>query len=180
MFQSEVNRISSNTPAVSLLSLYPTLPSWRLLLLTPSSLSKPSSTPPFTSKIGFYFALLFSVVCVQIDTRVSYSAESSCCACSNSLLDLIDTFSFTLHVDHYLDNLYPNPSLWGGFQDLHSTGPAKENCRYRWCRLYGSHPATWARSFRSYRSYRSYRLSLIHIWRCRRSTLCRSRWSPYH
>ena len=24
------------------------------------------------------------------------------------------------------------------------------------------------------------RLSLIHIWRCRRSTLCRSRWSPYH
>ena len=27
--------------------------------------------------------------------------------------------------------------------------------------------------------YRLY-LSLIHIWRCRRSTLCRSRWSPYH
>ena len=25
-----------------------------------------------------------------------------------------------------------------------------------------------------------YNLSLIHIWRCRRSTLCRSRWSPYH
>ena len=25
-----------------------------------------------------------------------------------------------------------------------------------------------------------YHLSLIHIWRCRRSTLCRSRWSPYH
>ena len=25
-----------------------------------------------------------------------------------------------------------------------------------------------------------YELSLIHIWRCRRSTLCRSRWSPYH
>ena len=23
-------------------------------------------------------------------------------------------------------------------------------------------------------------LSLIHIWRCRRSTLCRSRWSPDH
>ena len=23
-------------------------------------------------------------------------------------------------------------------------------------------------------------LSLIHIWRCRRSYLCRSRWSPYH
>ena len=26
----------------------------------------------------------------------------------------------------------------------------------------------------------SFNLSLIHIWRCRRSTLCRSRWSPYH
>ena len=26
----------------------------------------------------------------------------------------------------------------------------------------------------------SQQLSLIHIWRCRRSTLCRSRWSPYH
>ena len=25
-----------------------------------------------------------------------------------------------------------------------------------------------------------HQLSLIHIWRCRRSTLCRSRWSPYH
>ena len=24
------------------------------------------------------------------------------------------------------------------------------------------------------------RLSLIHIWRCRRSYACRSRWSPYH
>ena len=23
-------------------------------------------------------------------------------------------------------------------------------------------------------------LSLIHIWRCRRYSLCRSRWSPYH
>ena len=28
--------------------------------------------------------------------------------------------------------------------------------------------------------YQEYGLSLIHIWRCRRSTLCRSRWSPYH
>ena len=24
------------------------------------------------------------------------------------------------------------------------------------------------------------KLSLIHIWRCRRDVLCRSRWSPYH
>ena len=28
--------------------------------------------------------------------------------------------------------------------------------------------------------HKSIDLSLIHIWRCRRSTLCRSRWSPYH
>ena len=28
--------------------------------------------------------------------------------------------------------------------------------------------------------YKMENLSLIHIWRCRRSTLCRSRWSPYH
>ena len=26
----------------------------------------------------------------------------------------------------------------------------------------------------------SLRLSLIHIWRCRRYAVCRSRWSPYH
>ena len=31
---------------------------------------------------------------------------------------------------------------------------------------------TWVKHF--------FLLSLIHIWRCRRSTLCRSRWSPYH
>ena len=29
-------------------------------------------------------------------------------------------------------------------------------------------------------SKRILNLSLIHIWRCRRSTLCRSRWAPYH
>ena len=38
-----------------------------------------------------------------------------------------------------------------------------------------SHTNTWASI-----DYSFYRLSLIHIWRCRRSTLCRSRWSPYH
>ena len=26
----------------------------------------------------------------------------------------------------------------------------------------------------------NYNLSLIHIWRCRRYSLCRCRWSPYH
>ena len=33
---------------------------------------------------------------------------------------------------------------------------------------------------RAEKSRQEYSLSLIHIWRCRRSTLCRSRWSPYH
>ena len=28
--------------------------------------------------------------------------------------------------------------------------------------------------------FRMYTLSLIHIWRCRRYAVCRSRWSPYH
>ena len=28
--------------------------------------------------------------------------------------------------------------------------------------------------------WKELRLSLIHIWRCRRSYACRSRWSPYH
>ena len=36
----------------------------------------------------------------------------------------------------------------------------------------------WMRSVFS--SISHINLSLIHIWRCRRSTLCRSRWSPYH
>ena len=35
-------------------------------------------------------------------------------------------------------------------------------------------------SHRVGRAGQVYLLSLIHIWRCRRSTLCRSRWSPYH
>ena len=30
------------------------------------------------------------------------------------------------------------------------------------------------------RMWREHCLSLIHIWRCRRYAVCRSRWSPYH
>ena len=33
--------------------------------------------------------------------------------------------------------------------------------------------------FRSFKLF-DFGLSLIHIWRCRRYSLCRSRWSPYH
>ena len=41
---------------------------------------------------------------------------------------------------------------------------------------------SWQMTFPSFFApcYPSFFLSLIHIWRCRRSTLCRSRWSPYH
>ena len=54
-------------------------------------------------------------------------------------------------IDDDLDNLDPNLPLWDVVQDLHSTGPTQETCP-RSCRLYGSHPATRARSYRSYRS----------------------------
>ena len=33
---------------------------------------------------------------------------------------------------------------------------------------------------RTYCTFTVVTLSLIHIWRCRRDVLCRSRWSPYH
>ena len=34
--------------------------------------------------------------------------------------------------------------------------------------------------FANFFALKSVELSLIHIWRCRRSYACRSRWSPYH
>ena len=40
--------------------------------------------------------------------------------------------------------------------------------------------AVWALTVCFNAPYTFLNLSLIHIWRCRRSTLCRSRWSPYH
>ena len=53
----------------------------------------------------------------------------------------------------YLDLLDPNLRLWD-VQDLYGTDPTQE-IGARSCRLYGSHPETWARSYRSYISYRS-------------------------
>ena len=43
-----------------------------------------------------------------------------------------------------------------------------------------SGPPGWAGARRELLDFMVQGLSLIHIWRCRRSTLCRSRWSPYH
>ena len=51
------------------------------------------------------------------------------------------------------------------------------NINMVWSRSWGS--AFW--DFRtSLPAFFSFSLSLIHIWRCRRYSLCRSRWSPYH
>ena len=38
----------------------------------------------------------------------------------------------------------------------------------------------WLRFLHSAALQSKWQLSLIHIWRCRRSYACRSRWSPYH
>ena len=59
-------------------------------------------------------------------------------------------------MDHDLDHLYvdhPDPNLPLGYvvqEDLYSTDPTQETLSYcRSCRLYGSHAATLARSYRS-------------------------------
>ena len=55
--------------------------------------------------------------------------------------------SSTRLTDHDLDHLYPNLPLWGAVQDLYSIYLTQETPA-RSCRLYDSHPATWARSYR--------------------------------
>ena len=53
-------------------------------------------------------------------------------------------------VNHDPDHLDTNLPLWD-MQDVYSNGPTQE-IHGRSCRLYGSHPATWAISYRSHRS----------------------------
>ena len=53
----------------------------------------------------------------------------------------------TRRTDDDLDHLDPSLPLWDAVQDLYSTDPTEEPCPGP-CRLYGSHPATWARSYR--------------------------------
>ena len=50
-------------------------------------------------------------------------------------------------------------------------------CLWPWAKGLHSCSENW---FQVRRHRSVVQLSLIHIWRCRRSTLCRSRWSPYH
>ena len=67
---------------------------------------------------------------------------------------------------HFVARLGWNPELWTA-----KLGPKKlETPFYR----------VIHNIFRHIDPFRRINLSLIHIWRCRRSTLCRSRWSPYH
>ena len=70
----------------------------------------------------------------------------------------------TDETDHDLDHRDPNLPLWHVVQYLYGTGPTQYT-RPISCRLYASHPATWAGSYRSYRSYRSgVYLSAWQIW----------------
>ena len=50
--------------------------------------------------------------------------------------------------------------------------------RPKWGLILHCHRAKWWQHLAN-RMLAKVSLSLIHIWRCRRSTLCRSRWSPY-
>ena len=52
-------------------------------------------------------------------------------------------FGQTDQIDHDLDHLDPNLPLLNVVQDLYRTDPTQES-RPGSCRLYGSHPATWA------------------------------------
>ena len=78
-----------------------------------------------------------------------------------------------LRIDHpQIDRLDANLLLWNDEQDLYSAAPSQETCAWP-CKVYGSHAATWARSYRSYRSG-------IHLpwqiysgsWTARESIIC--------
>ena len=47
------------------------------------------------------------------------------------------------------------------------------------CYAFGNGPR-WISLLNFFSKFKYQKLSLIHIWRCRRYSLCRSRWSPYH
>ena len=49
-------------------------------------------------------------------------------------------------IEHDLHHLYPNLPLQDAVRDAYSTHPTQESCP-RSCRLYGSRPATYARTY---------------------------------
>ena len=59
---------------------------------------------------------------------------------------------------------------WGWQSELYNTTIKKVYFHHR----------LWAREAAGIKRTKTLLLSLIHIWRCRRYSLTRSRWSPYH
>ena len=79
-------------------------------------------------------------------------------------------------------------TLWefigSSFQKKHESPSPKDALCQDWVKLA---QWFWRRRFLNLSMYFHYfviisplKLSLIHIWRCRRYAVCRSRWSPYH
>ena len=89
-------------------------------------------------------------------------------------IELHDTFQLDFTILSEQTNAKPNSVLFlystavfNFLSDISALSVDKSLCESN---TKGLHCALWS----------VWRLSLIHIWRCRRSTLCRSRWSPYH
>ena len=90
-------------------------------------------------------------------------------------------------------NDFPTQSTWLSYELLQAQLPRLRpapsygcmnvlTSRRRWRILWVmSHTRTlFIYLFIYYKIVHEVHLSLIHIWRCRRSYACRSRWSPYH
>ena len=87
-----------------------------------------------------------------------------------------------VHFCYSTSNDVRSPTLIYRIPELQLDG-VRNSCRHN--RITVSHPVNTVTSIQAFLRMRDTRstapyLSLIHIWRCRRSTLCRSRWSPYH
>ena len=105
------------------------------------------------------------------------------CKKNNLLVSSVQYSSFRIHIGTFCTcpkpscnvqvNVKPSStSLYLGWLEL------RYNTKYTHLHLY-------TKSFSIYLGLQFFSipnisLSLIHIWRCRRSYACRSRWSPYH
>ena len=103
---------------------------------------------------------------------------------------------YVMFLPHYLWNLkYQHMWLWELFYLIHLFWVLVFLCQCLfwmvmvWWYLqlqYYSQPILWTKFHRLwyqnqiFAQHHNLHLSLIHIWRCRRYSLCRSRWSPYH
>ena len=105
----------------------------------------------FASPCLFYFAFPVCLLALLrlLLTRYQGVRGFACLHTSDRQISSTDS------IDHpQMDHLVPQLPLSEVVQDLRSTYPTQET-RAVSCSLYGSHPATWARSYRSYRSCRS-------------------------